>query len=417
MKRIVLPLWAALLALVPPPALAQDAARGARLYLGLPGGEPSCVECHGPDPGENRNALLNAAFGAFVIEEALARASAMGYLTGLLSPADRDDLSAFLALVAAEADGRSPVQVWPWGLEFGRVAAGASAAPQTVWLRNRSGAELALAPRLRPLVPDGAAGLGLAHDCPPRLLPGGECTVRIGLVAGGPGRVQASLVWGDGETSSLRPVGVAATVETEVPPLARWADVAGSGETPSALDLEAAPGAEVAATLSLQNTGPRTMTLGVPAITGPERGVFRLAGGTCAALVALAPNERCTVRVVARAPTAGRREALLQWRNDGMHAAPRVLAVRAVGAAVPPPPPPPPVASPPPAAAPSPGPAPSPAPAVADSGSGGGGCRVALAEVRPDPTLPAAVLLALWLVMRRRVGAALRRGARRQRPA
>jgi mono/diheme cytochrome c family protein len=119
-----LPPLLALLAAVP--AVAQDAAKGARLYLGLPGGGASCVECHGPDPGLDRNRLLNAARGPFAIDEALRKAAAMGYLSDLLSPADKADLSAFLALVSAEAEGGSPALAWPWerGRQNSRPAPG-----------------------------------------------------------------------------------------------------------------------------------------------------------------------------------------------------------------------------------------------------------------------------------------------------
>ena len=78
----VLGLWSICLG-----TLAQDPARGARLYLGLPGGQESCVECHGPDPGLNRNRLLNAAQGPQAIRKAIDQAAAMGYLGGLLEPA------------------------------------------------------------------------------------------------------------------------------------------------------------------------------------------------------------------------------------------------------------------------------------------------------------------------------------------
>jgi mono/diheme cytochrome c family protein len=47
--------------LSPAPAEAQDAVRGAALYLQLPGNLASCVSCHGPDPAANRNNLLRAA--------------------------------------------------------------------------------------------------------------------------------------------------------------------------------------------------------------------------------------------------------------------------------------------------------------------------------------------------------------------
>jgi mono/diheme cytochrome c family protein len=389
-------LLAALLWLDAPSAAAQDAARGARLYLGLPGGEASCVECHGPDPSLDRNRLLNAARGPSAIDEALRKAAAMGYLSDLLSPVDRADLSAFLARVNAEAEGSTPAAVWPWGLEFGRVAPGAAAAPQPVRLRNLGAGELALEPRLRSLAPDGAVGLTLAHDCPTALAPGAECTAHVGLVAGGGGAVQAALEWGDA-AAGLRPVGVAATVSDVALGTAAWLDAPAD----NVVALEAAPAGEAVATLTMHNAGAAPLVLGVPALTGPGRGAFRLEGGGCAPNLVLPADGRCTVRVVATAPSAGRQEALLQWRNDGGHAPPRSLEVQAVGSATPSP-------LPPPVTSPAPGPAPAPIPAPQVDVGGGGGCstRAAWESHRPDPLLPGLVVAAALLVWRRARNAA-----------
>ncbi|MCM0609969.1 MAG: JDVT-CTERM domain-containing protein [Ideonella sp. WA131b] len=389
-----LPPLLALLAAVP--AVAQDAAKGARLYLGLPGGGASCVECHGPDPGLDRNRLLNAARGPFAIDEALRKAAAMGYLSDLLSPADKADLSAFLALVSAEAEGGSPALTWPWGLEFGRTSPGAALAPQAVRLRNRSGTALVLAPRLRELAPGGATGLTLAHDCPMVLAPGADCTVQIGLVAGGEGRVQAALDWGDG-AAVLRPVGVSATVGQVGAGLARWLDAAAE----PVVALQAALNSVALALMTLHNAGPAPLVLGTPAITGPGRAAFRLLanGGadSCAANTVLPPDGRCTVRVAATAAAGGLQEASLQWRNDGVHPPMRRLQVQAVGTAPPVAPQPPPVS--PPLA--SPAPAPTPAP-VSDAGGGGGCSRVAWDGGRADPLLPGLLLAAAALLAWRR---------------
>jgi cytochrome c553 len=383
------------------PAAAADAERGARLYLGLPGGQASCVECHGPDPGLDRNRLLNAARGPFAIDEALRKAAAMGYLAELLSPADRADLSAYLALVASEAEGSSAALAWPWGLEFGRVAPGGALAPQPVRLRNRGSGPLALAPGLRELAPGGAAGLTLAHDCPELLPPGADCTVQLGLVAAGPGAVNAALTWG-GAAGALRPVGLSATVGQAPAGNARWLDA----PTERVVALQAAPGGEASVLLSMHNAGAAPLVLGVPAITGPGRGAFRLLpgpdAGACVANAVLPPQGRCTVRVVATAGATGLLEATLQWRNDGQHAPPRLMQVQAVGAAPPPPIAAPPAASPAPAPGPSPAPVPAPVPAAADAG---GGCRrSAWPQGRTDPLLPGLVLLAAMLLAARRRG-------------
>ncbi len=396
--------WAGLglglaLAASPATAQAQDTARGARLYLGLPGGEASCVECHGPDPGLNRNRLLNAAQGAFAIDLALVKAAPMGYLGELLSPADRADLSAWLARVNGEVEAADGVLVWPWGVEFGRAAAGTAVPPQPVRLRNPGPGAVSLSPALAPTVPGGAAGLTLAHDCPAVLPPGEGCTAWVGWVAPGTGSAQAAVVWAAG-AEGLRPVGVQAAVAAVPAGRAAWSDT--TSDSGTGVAVAAAPTTTARVTLALRNEGSAALTLGVPAITGPGRAAFRLEPGGCTSLAVLAPGAGCTLSLAATAPAAGQSEALLQWRNDGTHPPARPLLVRAVGAAPSPAPAPP--------AAPAPSPSPSPVlpPAeAADAVRSGGGCgRVAL-DAATDPLWPGLVAWALWMLARR---ARLQRG-------
>lgn len=179
MSRAITLLACAVLCLVAPPAAAQDAGRGARLYLGLPAGQASCVECHGPDPGANRNRLLKAAQGPDAIRQAISQAAAMGYLGELLDATALADLSAWLGLVNAESQDDAPAQVWPWGLEFGRLAPGSAAPPHPVVLHNTGTGNLWLAPLLRATVPGGTAGLQLSHDCPGLLEPRQRCTAWV----------------------------------------------------------------------------------------------------------------------------------------------------------------------------------------------------------------------------------------------
>ena len=373
------------------PAAAQDAARGAALYLQLHGGQPSCVECHGPDPLGNRNRLLNAAGGPLVLSQAIARVAAMGYLAGLLDERDRSDLSAYLARVNT-LDGAAVV-MWPRVLEFGRVGSGAAVPPQPLRLLNAGTQAAAVQPSLAAV--GAAPGLGLAHDCPPQLAPGAVCTARVSLLSAEAGRRSAALQW-QGDADALPQwVGVTASVEATAAGVL-VADLPGS-----ALQLQAAPGQAAVAELGLVNAGVAPLSLGVPAITGPGAAAFSLNGSACSAGAVLQPGERCTARITATAPLAGQRQALLQWRSDGAHLAPLELAVVAAGDA-----PPAPTPSPPPAPAPSPvsppvqSPAPSPSPAP-DAGGAAGGCAVAWPGQGVDPLLPGLVLLAA-LVLRRR---------------
>jgi hypothetical protein len=393
----------------PPP----DAGRGAALYLQLPGGQPSCVECHGPDPLGNRNRLLNAAGGPLFISEAINKAAAMGYLDSLLGPRERADLSAYLARVN-ELEG-ARVEIWPRVLEFGRVAQGAAVPEQALRLQNQ-GTQAAAG---QPVLEEGT-GLSLRHDCPAQLAPGAVCTAHVGLLSGETGRRTAALRWQGNVDGLPQWVGVAASVE-----------VAAAGvlvaDLPSAtLTLQAVPGQRAVAEFSLVNAGVAALSLGVPALTGPGAAAFSTAGSACSTALNLQPGDRCTVRVTATAPASGQQQALLQWRSDGAHLPPLSMVVAADASDGPAPAPPPPAAPSPPSPSPTPPPAPpsppaappvappvapTPAPPVASpapaappatpAASGSGGCSVAWPGQAPDPLLPALVVLA-WLALRGR---------------
>jgi hypothetical protein len=310
-------------------------------------------------------------------------------------------VSAWLAQVNAQPDGNG-VQVWPWALEFGRVDTQAPLAPQAVRLFNGGLLPLPLQPQLRG-TESGSPLPRLQHDCPAALPSGASCTAWVDWPAPRTAaRLHAALRW-QAADGGLLPVGLAAqALDGLAAGVARWDD----GDTP--LVRQAAPGAATSVDAVMRNTGAALLTLGTPALTGPGRDAFMLSGGDCAPGVALPPGAACTVRVVATARSSGTAEALLQWRNDGQHAPPRVLRVMAVGAPAPAPAPgpaPPPAAPPAPSPTPAPTPTPAPAPAPgADPGpaSGGGGCSVALAPRAADLLLPLLLLLSIAGVLRRR---------------
>lgn len=370
---------------------AQDAARGAALYLRLPGEVASCVECHGPDPAANRNRLLNGADGPQAIATAIVRAAPMGYLGDVLSETDRADLSAYLARVRRLVTEPVGVAVWPRSVEFGRLAPGAAVGAQRVWLRNVGEAAVSLDP---PAVD--AAALSLTHDCPAVLAAGAQCRVELRVATDSAQRVLGALRWSSSSGADWSPqwVGVAARVEGPTAAGVLVADLpAGT------VSLQAPAGGLLQREFDLVNAGTAALSLGVAALTGPGAADFSLTGSQCAAALQLQPAGRCRVRLSYAPRSAGRAQAALQWRSEGT--ALSVIEVLGESGAAPPPPPPP---SPPPAPAPAPGPAPAPTPALASTGSGG--CRMALAPGRIDPTLIFALALAALALVRRRAAAA-----------
>ena len=369
-------------------AAAQDAARGAGLYLRGPDGVASCVSCHGPDPSQNRNRLLFAADRPDALLRALNTVAAMGYLRNTLSDTDVADLAAYLGRVLVTASDDAGLAMWPVTLEIGRAGLGAAAPEHRISLFNRSAGPLALGePVTR------GVELRLRHDCPALLPTGVGCsgwvrppTATLGGSAGGillpVPAFGAPLVVGLSAEVRSTPSGVL------------------SSEPPGDVDFGDVVAAQVAErSIRLRNSGSEAATLGLATLTGPDRARFEL-GGDCTAGLSLAPGNACTVVLRYRPVVAGRSQAGLQWRSDALNPGNLLLSGTATLLAPPPSPPPPP------GPAPVPSPAPAPPPPVAPAPSGGGGCSMAHpadAAARPiDPLLPWLAALAAWSLWRRR---------------
>lgn len=362
-----------------PPALAQDAVRGAQLYLQLPT-VASCVSCHGPDPSQNRNNLLIAADTPQSLQKALNTVGAMGYLKSLLSETDVADLSAYLGRVIATAADSAPVALWPTTVEFGELLPAQVSPVHQVTLLNRRQVPLSLsAARLEG---PSAAQFLLESDCPATLPAQSSCMLRLRAQPTVTGPASATLVL---ESPGQSPWVTGVTASMPVAP--------GSGGVLS-FDLPQAAIAFAGTSLGdsavrefrLVSHGTATVNLGVGTVTGPGRNVFRIEGD-CSNFLALAPGTGCTVRLRFTPNAPGAAEATLQWRSDATN--PGTVKVSGATLAAPEPVPP---------AAPA---APSPTP-TAEPVGGGGGCSVAPPVRRVDPVLPFAIVAALYALWLRR---------------
>ncbi len=300
---------AAAAALWPVIATAQDAVRGAGLYLQLPG-VASCVSCHGPDLLANRNGFLRAADNPQALQKALNAVGAMGYLKPVLTAPDVNDLAAFLGRVAPLASGDAALQVWPLTLEFGTLGLGSVSPAQTVQLRNRGVVALEVGP-----MQWSGEGFLLEHDCPELLPPGAQCAARVRYQAAAPGAAAGALAIPGAATA--RPVLAALGARTE--PSAR-AVLQWDAATPTTLSFEPTlPGEQRSARLVLVNAGASDATLGATTVIGPQAGAFVPRG--CAAGSVLAPASTCELHIDYRALGNGGAEAVLQLRSDGANPA------------------------------------------------------------------------------------------------
>lgn len=370
--RLLLP---CMLLIIGAAASAQDAVRGAQLYLQLPDGATSCIGCHGPDPAQNPNNILRAADRPNDLLQALNTVSRMGYLRQSLSDTDIADLAAYLGRVLQVASPTAPIALWPTTIEFGAFTPGSVLPPHRVELRNQGGSVLSLAaPQLQ------GGGHTMTSDCGAALAPGASCRVELRAIAAVPGRAASTLVLASNAPWSPLMLGMSSTVRDG--PLGVL-----SADLPDApLDFASVTvGASAVREFALLSHGTAAVTLGAITVTGPQLAAFRPEGDCVRGLV-LAPGSRCTMRLRFVPGVALPATATLQLRTDGGN--PGTLALSGVGVAASAPPPTLPSAD---------------APSGGGCSGGGGGSASSSGSDRPvDPLLAVMVVLAIAVLVRRR---------------
>lgn len=350
--------------------LAQDASRGAQLYVQLPSAAASCVSCHGPDPTQNRNNILLAADRPATLLRALNTVAVMGYLRDSLNDAAIADLAAYLARVAVVAAPDASVALWPSTIEFGSLVVGGVSPLHSVALRNLGTDALALA---RPLLL--GPGFLLSDDCPDSLAPGASCTLALRASTAVAGPSAAALQLGASAPWSPLLLGVSASVVNGA-----WGQLSASAAQLDFGTLEA--GTRLTRSITLISHGTAPVTLGVATLTGPGRGQFQL-DGACASGTVLAPGSQCVLQVAYAPAVAGSAQATLQWRSDGVNPGTVMLDGRSTAASV--------------VAAPAPNPA-----TPLSAASGGGGCTIGPPDQLADLSHAVLLVLALAVMWSRR---------------
>lgn len=285
---------------------AQNAERGAALYLRLENDSRSCASCHGPDPGQSRNNILRAADSPDTLTKVLNTVSAMGFLRAQLTEADRADITAYLGSVVEMNKADSPLHVWPATLDFGAVAPGARGSEQFLRISNRSATQsIALTS-----AQSTQAAFDVRSDCPSLLLPGQSCDLTMRLAPQAQGLLGGALVVKSPDLARPRLAGALGYGAPQPVSALRWEGLAnllrfGASGTSSSM---------VQQSLKLENPGPMPAVLGTASITGPQASQFRLESG-CAAGQVLQAGTSCTLVI---GYTAGRvpAQAALQMRSD-----------------------------------------------------------------------------------------------------
>ena len=347
------------------PAHAQDAQRGAMLYMRLANNVASCASCHGPDPSQGRNNILFAADNPAKIIKSINNISAMGYLSSQVSEADAGDISAFLGRVAQTTLDTSALRVWPWSLDFGTIEPGLASAKQFIRISNPASAgSLNIS-----AITVNSADITLSSSCPTELAPRASCEVELIMQPTASGLHRASvLITAGGRLSALGVVGYGALL-----PVSRltWAQ-------PNTVSFAATQGSTSHATLTLSNPGPMPAVLGLTNISGDQASQFKVESG-CGIGTVLQAGTSCNLTLSYAAGSIPQSDAVLQLRSDQTNpSAVRLRGTQTPQAAVEP------VLIPP-------------------EGGSGGGCAFTSDPARSrDITLLAALLAAAWALRRRR---------------
>jgi hypothetical protein len=271
----------------------------------------------------------------------------------------------------------------PGSAVFGNATVNVAAPNRTIVLASDGTAPLAVgAPTLSP--PN--AGFSIASStCPASLAPGATCTLSIAFRPTAPGAVSATLsvptnAAGSPDTATLSGTGV--NGPTAAPALSVGGTLSFDPTTVGARSAERS--------VSVENRGTAPTSLLAIALSGADRGDFRVAG-TCAPGLVVPAGGACTLLVSMAPSTAGAKQALLAVGTDS--GAQLELPLAGTGTAV--------------VAVPSAAPAAGASvgddvPSTPPVNLGAGGCTM-LSTDTVDPLLPSLLLLAgLGLALRRR---------------
>ncbi len=306
--------WSLAVALAPLAAHAQDAERGAQLYMQLPTSR-SCVSCHGPDPAAGRNNLLQAADRPLALQKALVNVGAMGFLKALLDEADVADIAAFLGRVAQTAAPEAALFAWPLTADFGSLGTGAASPPQQIQLENRSAAPISLqAPVLR------GDGYSVDNNCSSVLAAGSSCRIAIRYQAGMSAALTGAMSIGNSATARPVVMALAARTLAVAGGVLSWNAQASQSVEFAAVDA----GASSTSVLTLVNGGALPATLGSTTLIGPGASEFRTSGCDAGTVLTQAASCRLSIHYTPR--SAGRSEAMLQLRSDASN--PAALLIR-----------------------------------------------------------------------------------------
>jgi len=320
--------WPLLLVLAGAAQAAGDPVRGYQLYHETPGGR-SCSNsaCHGSNPSDNRNNILQAANNPQAIADAIAaNKGGMGFYADILTQTDLNDLAAYIGDPAAGAGPSASVS--PTSLSFATTSVGQISAAKTVTVSNRGNSTLTLGTISSSLADFPISG-GTCHSGDTVAI-GASCTIQVSFSPSTTGGRSGTLTINHNAANSPSSVALSGT----------GASAPGGQLSVNQVSLVFPPTIEGQTSASedvrVSNTGSASLAFDSIAITGAQASDFEIvsSNSACTEGASLAAGTDCTVSVWFQ-PTAntGTRNASLQINAGAAGTATVALSGPAVGSA------------------------------------------------------------------------------------
>ena len=185
-------------------------------------------------------------------------------------------------------------------INFASQSVGSAGSPLSATLTNNGNATLTLSSVQ--VTGSNAGDFTLTNSCGSSLAASAQCTLAFTFAPSAPGSRAASVVFTDNAAGSPQMIALSGT---------GLAPTGGVGFSPTTLSFGTQPVATTSAaqTITLNNGGSTTLSIGGTAITGSNAGDFALIAQTCGSSVAAGRN--CTLGVTFTPSATGQRTATL----------------------------------------------------------------------------------------------------------
>lgn len=281
-------------------AWGADPVRGRTIYQTTASPLP-CASCHGTDPTQNRDKILNGKDAQVILNAIATNKGGMNFYQATVTATDAADIAAYIASTVAPAPAPA-ARLSSATLAFGNQVLQTSSATMTATLTNSGSTNLVLS----------SVTLGGTHPgdftrsgtcaAAQTLAPAQSCTVNAVFRPTAIGARNATVTIGHNASPATSSVSLTGTGMSAPTPAAALT------ATTLAFNNQVLGTTSTAKTVAISNTGTATLTLGAITITGANPGDFM---STNCSGASVAPGANCTISVTFTPAALNTRSATL----------------------------------------------------------------------------------------------------------